>query len=120
MKTELEGFRVKSDQHAKAHEWLNFLTVNKAAFLETLPAERMMVESVFSVNIGDDLYFCWYSIQGDNTRPVEDSENDLDRKHVAYWEACIDESVPSLKFQHAVDYIPQTLVTEMTQLYPDA
>ncbi|MCF6418479.1 DUF6176 family protein [Furfurilactobacillus milii] len=117
MKTELEGFRVKSDKHVEAQEWLKFLADNRQAFLATLPAEKMLVESVFSTMIGNDLYLCWYSIQGDNPRPVEDSESELDKRHVAYWEDCIDESVPSLKFDHVVNYVPDELMQKMSRLY---
>ena len=32
----------------------------------------------------------WYSIQGENGNVVEDSESYIDKKHLKYWEECID------------------------------
>lgn len=99
MTIELEGFAVKPDKLAVAHEWLAFLREHTAAVNKTLVPEHLSREQIFSVTIGSRLYLCWYS---DAFAPAEQavtaSQDPIDQQHVRYWHECIDESVPSLKF----------------------
>ncbi|GEK29614.1 DUF6176 family protein [Furfurilactobacillus siliginis] len=117
MQTELMGFPVKLGKEETAMEWMTFLKAHQQDFLKTLPDEQMMVESIFTTTISGKMYLCWYSIQGENPRRVEDSDNELDRKHVAYWEDCIDEQQPPLRFKHIVNYVPTELTNTMSELY---
>ena len=35
-------------------------------------------------------YFYWYSVQGEGGNAVEESESYIDKKHIEYWDECID------------------------------
>lgn len=96
---ELEGFPVIQGREAVAHEWMNFLQDHQAAVIETLPAEHMRVESLFSTTINGRLYLFWYSLQSAKGADVSTSTSWVDQQHVAYWRQCIDEGRPSLKMK---------------------
>ncbi|WP_125703453.1 DUF6176 family protein [Lacticaseibacillus daqingensis] len=98
MTIELEGFAVYPDQIAKAHEWMAFLRTNQAAVDRTLGPEHLQSESLFSATIGGRFYLFWYSEQTAPGQNVAASTDPIDVQHVAYWQACIDESVPPLQF----------------------
>lgn len=97
---ELEGFAVIAGQEPVAAEWMAFLRTNQAAVNQTLVPEQLREELIFSTELNGRLYLCWYAnAMGEPAQAVSDSANPVDQKHVAYWRACIDESVPSLRFK---------------------
>ena len=55
MTIELEGFAVKPDKLAVAHEWLAFLREHTTAVNKTLVPEHLSREQIFSVTIGSRL-----------------------------------------------------------------
>ncbi|KRL41657.1 hypothetical protein FD45_GL000499 [Liquorilactobacillus nagelii DSM 13675] len=96
---ELEGFPVKKGQEAKAQEWMTFLRQNQTQVSATLVAEKLLLEQIFSLQLDDRLYLCWYSHQDGIGLPVSESSNPIDQQHVKYWQECIDEQMPALKFK---------------------
>jgi len=40
----------------------------------------------------DEEYLYWYSIQGENGIRVEESDSWIDKKHLEYWDECIDKN----------------------------
>lgn len=106
MIVELEGFAVYPEKRQRAHEWLAFLKNNQAKVNQTLIAENMQLEHIFSITLNDTLYLCWYSNQTAPSRPVEESTDPIDRKHLAFWDECIDANKPSLKFKLENTFMP--------------
>ncbi|WP_346846109.1 DUF6176 family protein [uncultured Rothia sp.] len=92
MKIELVRFRVKPGKDALVDEWINFLNNNMDAVKETLEPELMYVETIFSESMNGKNYLYWYSVQGesDARQEVHNSEHWLDKKHLFYWNECID------------------------------
>lgn len=75
MRAELTRFRVLPGHSAVVEEWMAFLRRHEAAVRETLPAEKMHVESVFTETVDGVQYLYWYSVQGEGgaswrTRPT--------------------------------------------------
>ncbi|WP_278952896.1 DUF6176 family protein [Lactobacillus apis] len=88
---ELTRFRIKKSKEQRAEEWMKFLNDHHADTVATMAGEKMYVETVFKEENSDGhMYFYWYSIQGENGNVVEDSESYIDKKHLKYWEECID------------------------------
>ncbi|WP_278954634.1 DUF6176 family protein [Lactobacillus apis] len=88
---ELTRFRIKKGKEQRAEEWMKFLNDHHADTVATMAGEKMYVETVFKEENADGyMYFYWYSIQGENGNAVEDSESYIDKKHLKYWEECID------------------------------
>ena len=90
-KVELTRFRIKKGKEAKAQEWMDFLNEHHADTVATMAGEKMYVESVFKEKNPDGYtYFYWYSVQGEGGNAVEESESYIDKKHIEYWDECID------------------------------
>lgn len=106
MNVELTRFRVKEGKSAKVEEWLAFLNDNMKDVLVTLEGERMYVETIFHEVLDGHEYLYWYSIQGEGGQDVESSSHWIDEKHMAYWNECIDSSVPGVDLTPAVIMIP--------------
>ena len=103
---ELTRFRIKKGKEEKAQEWMNFLNEHHVDTVKTMAAEKMYVETVFSEKNEDGYtYFYWYSVQGENGQNVEESESYIDKKHIEYWDECIDSTY------HPVDMkVQQSLI----------
>lgn len=103
---ELIRFRIKKGKEKKAQEWMNFLNEHHVDTVKTMAAEKMYVETVFSEKKEDGYtYFYWYSVQGENGQNVEESESYIDKKHIEYWDECIDSTY------HPVDMkVQQSLI----------
>lgn len=92
-KIELTRFRIKKGKEGKAQEWMDFLNQHHEDTVATMANEKMYVENVFKEENPDGYtYFYWYSIQGEDGQAVEESESYIDKKHIEYWDECIDES----------------------------
>ncbi|GAA2953107.1 MULTISPECIES: DUF6176 family protein [Lactobacillus] len=90
-KVELTRFRIKKGKEVKAQEWMNFLNEHHSDTVATMAGEKMYVESVFKEENPDGYtYFYWYSVQGEGGNAVEESESYIDKKHIEYWDECID------------------------------
>lgn len=73
----------------------------------------MYVETIFRENLNGDEYLYWYSIQGEGGQAVEESENWIDKKHLQYWQECIDESFKPIDLKTEVVMIPEKVRTSM-------
>lgn len=102
---ELSRFKVKLNKSEKVTEWLEFLNKNIKDVLLTLDNEKMYIETIFREISDEGEYLYWYSIQGNNHSNVEDSESYIDKKHIEYWNECIDESFKNTKIVTSVHMI---------------
>ncbi|MCM3454929.1 DUF6176 family protein [Heyndrickxia oleronia] len=113
MNVELTRFRVKKGKSEQVNEWLRFLNEHMKDVLITLEDEKMYVETIFRENLNGDEYLYWYSIQGEGGQEVEESENWIDKKHLHYWQECIDESFKPIDLKTEVVMIPEKVRTSM-------
>lgn len=106
LKIELSRFRVKEGKSKKVDEWMAFLNENMEDTLLTLEGEKMFVESIHREKVEGKEYLYWYMIQGEGGIDVRDSDSYIDRKHLEYWEECIDEAYEEEFIRSEVVMIP--------------
>lgn len=106
MNVELTRFRVKQGMSQKVDEWLAFLNEHMEDVLVTLEGEKMHVETIFRETLSGEEYLYWYSVQGENGQSVEESEHWIDKKHLEYWDACIDPDFRPVDLKTEVVMIP--------------
>lgn len=110
---ELTRFKVKKRKSKVVDEWLSFLNDNMNETLLTLEAEKMYVETIFREVLNGDEYLYWYSVQGIGGQEVEDSESFIDKKHLEYWEECIDTDFKAVDLKTEVVMIPNQIRKHM-------
>ena len=91
MKVELSRFRVKPDKSERVDEWLQMLNRHMSEALKTFDREQMKLEVIFREIIDGSEYLYWFSIQGEEGEPVATSPFEVDKKHIAFWNECIDD-----------------------------
>lgn len=106
IKTELMTFIVKPGKEARAEEWMRVLIERQAECVATLEREKMHYESIFRCERNGHLYLSWYSVQSEGAPPVRGSLHPIDEVHLAFWDECIDRSVPPETFEHVVSFVP--------------
>ncbi|MDT2814619.1 DUF6176 family protein [Vagococcus carniphilus] len=113
MNVELTRFKVKEGKSKIVDEWLLFLNENMKETLITLEKEKMYVETIFREVLNGDEYLYWYSVQGENGQEVEESEHWIDKKHLDYWEECIDKNFKPIDLSTEVVMIPENIKKSM-------
>jgi len=113
MNVELTRFKVKKGKSEKVDEWLNFLNDNLKHVLVTLEGERMYVETIFREHLNGDEYLYWYSIQGLGGKEVSESEHWIDKKHIEFWNECIEETFKPVDLKAEVIMIPEKVKNSM-------
>lgn len=113
MNVELTRFKVKAGKTEKVDEWLAFLNENMKDVLVTLEGEKMYVETIFREILNGHEYLYWYSVQGEGGQDVEESEHWIDKKHLAYWDECIDSSERPVDLETEVVMIPDVVRNAM-------
>lgn len=81
--------------------------------LVTLEGEKMYVETIFREHINGEEYLYWYSVQGLGGQEVQDSNHWIDKKHIEYWEECIDETFKPVDLKTEVVMIPEKIRKSM-------
>ncbi|MDX8046829.1 DUF6176 family protein [Gracilibacillus sp. S3-1-1] len=109
MNVELTRFRVKKGKSKLVDEWMKFLNDNMQDVLLTLEDERMYVETIFRETLDGEEYLYWYSVQGDGGQEVEESNHWVDKKHVEFWEQCIDSTFSPVDLSTEVVMIPEKM-----------
>ncbi|GGH73646.1 hypothetical protein JOD43_000111 [Pullulanibacillus pueri] len=109
VKVELSKFKVKSGKAKRVDEWMHFLNEHMEDVLLTLKDEKMHVETIFRECHEGQEYLYWYSIQGEGGVSVEDSQHDVDKKHLEFWAECIDESGSPIDMETEVVMIPDNI-----------
>lgn len=113
LNVELTRFRVKKGKTEKVDEWIKFLNENMKDVLITLEGEKMFVETIFREHLNGDEYLYWYSVQGEGGQEVEQSNHWIDKKHLEYWDECIDETFRPVDLQIEVVMIPEKVRNNM-------
>lgn len=110
LNVELTRFKVKAGKSEKVTEWLMFLNEHMSEVLLTLADEKMYVETIFREKNESGEYLYWYSIQGEGGISVESSSHEVDKKHIEYWEECIDESIKPMNMSTEVVMIDHQIM----------
>jgi len=113
MNIELTRFKVKKGKSERVDEWLRFLNENMKDVLVTLEGEKMYIETIFREHLNGDDYLYWYSVQGVGGQEVQNSNHWIDKKHIEYWEECIDETFKPVDFKTEVVMIPEKIRKSM-------
>ena len=113
MNVELTRFRVKKGKSEKVDEWVKFLNDNMKGVLITLEGEKMYVETIFREYLDGDEFLYWYSLKGEGGNEVEDSEHWIDKKHLEFWDECIDETFKPIDLKPEVIMIPEKVRESM-------
>lgn len=110
---ELTRFKVKEGKSKLVDEWLLFLNENMSETLITLEKEKMYVETIFRETFNGEEYLYWYSVQGEGGQEVEESDHWIDKKHLEYWEECIDKNFKPIDLKTEVVMIPNNIKKHM-------
>ncbi|WP_404427402.1 DUF6176 family protein [Ureibacillus chungkukjangi] len=113
MNIECTRFRVKQGKTMKVNEWLAFLNEHLDDVLVTLEGEKMFVETIFREVLNGDEFLYWYSVQGTGGVDVEASEHWIDKKHLEYWDECIDKTYRPVDLKIEVVMIPNKVKASM-------
>ncbi|WP_404461790.1 DUF6176 family protein [Sutcliffiella horikoshii] len=113
MNVELTRFRVKEGKSDRVDEWLKFLNDNMKDVLVTLEGENMYVETIFRENLNGEEFLYWYSVQGEGGQEVDQSEHWLDKKHLEFWNECIDATFKPIDLKPEVIMIHQKVRNSM-------
>lgn len=113
MNVELTRFKVKEGKTKKVEKWLKFLNENMKDVLITLEGEKMYVETIFRETVNDTEYLYWYSVQGKHGQDVEESDHWIDKKHLEYWDECIDPTFKPDDLKTEVVMIPEKVKAVM-------
>ncbi len=73
----------------------------------------MFVETILRETLNGEEFLYWYSVQGEGGQGVEKSENWIDKKHIEFWNECIDETVKPVDLKTEVVMIPQKVKDSM-------
>ncbi|MFB7637952.1 DUF6176 family protein [Peribacillus butanolivorans] len=113
LKVELTRFKVKPGKTAVVDQWMKLLNDNMSSVLLTLNDEKMYVETIFREEIEGIEYLYWYSVQGDGGIEVQDSDHEIDKKHLEYWEECIDNDFRPVDLKTEVIMIQDSVLSTM-------
>lgn len=113
MNVELTRFKVQKGKSARVDDWMLFLNKHMKEVLLTLVDEKMYVETIFRERVGDTEYLYWYSVQGHGGVEVQDSQHEVDRKHLEFWNECIDENEIPVNMKTEVVMIQESISCRM-------
>jgi hypothetical protein len=120
MKVELSRFHVKPGKSARVDEWLAMLNANMDQVVQTLEREQMKLEVIFREVIDGEEYLYWFSVQGEGAEAVSTSPFDVDQKHLAFHEECIDHDYGMRDAQAQVIMVPDQIAQVMGWTTPSA
>lgn len=87
---ELSRFKVKQGKMEAVEQWMAFLNEHMDHVLLTLNDEKMFVETIFKEEKDGEAYLYWYSVQREGGIELENSSHEVDKKHMEFWNDCID------------------------------
>ncbi|EIM06264.1 hypothetical protein A1A1_11897 [Planococcus antarcticus DSM 14505] len=113
MTSEPSRFKVKKGKAEVVEQWMNFLNEHMDKVLLTLNDEKMFVETIFKEEINGAVYLYWYSVQGEGGAELENSEHEVDKKHMEFWNECIDLSYQPVDIEPKVVMIQEKVKDAM-------
>ncbi len=113
MKVEATRFRVKSGKSQQVDRWLEMLKGRMPEVLQTLDREKMYAEVIFREKIKGEDFLYWFSFQGEGGELVSTSPYDVDKKHIEFWNECIDREFGKEELNPEVVMIPGRILALM-------
>ena len=113
MRVELTRVRVKEGKSARVDDWLKMLNDNMDEVIQTLDREQMKVEVIFREMIDGEEYLYWFSVQGEAGEDVNTSLFEVDRKHLAFHQECIDHQYGAHDAQPQVVMVPPNIARSL-------
>ncbi len=113
--TEFVSFPIKPGKEARAREWMEMLRQHQADCVKTLDREAMHFESIFRSTVQGVTYLSWFSVQGAAGAHPASSPFAVDKLHLAFWEECVDRSLPPLQFEHVISFIPPSVMAAIEE-----
>lgn len=110
---ELSRFKVKQGKMEAVEQWMDFLNEHIDHMLLTLDDEKMFVETIFKEERAGETYLYWYSVQGEGGTELEDSSHEVDKRHMAFWNECIDSAYDSVDMEPQVVMIQENIRAAM-------
>ncbi|MBL8102520.1 MAG: hypothetical protein JNM02_08335 [Anaerolineales bacterium] len=120
MKVELSRFRVKAGKSTRVDEWLKMLNDNMSEVIQTLDREQMKIEVIFREMIDGEEYLYWFEVHGEAGELVITSPFELDHKHIAFHDECIDHTYGAHESQPQVVMVPADIAQAMGWENPSA
>lgn len=118
MKVELSRFKVKQGKSDRVDEWLKMLNENMEDVVQALDREEMKLEVIFREIIEGQEYLYWFSVQGESGEMADTSPFEIDKKHLAFHEECIDQSYGMRDAQAQVILVPRKVAAAMSWTNP--
>src|SRR5699024_1060386 len=109
MRVELTKYRVKEGKSELVDEWIEYMHNHMDDVLMNLEGEKMFVETIFREAFNDVEYLYWYSVQDVETTEQEVNADELDQKHIEYWEQCIDKTFRPEDMKAEIVMIPKKI-----------
>jgi len=113
MKVELTRFRVNAGKSEQVRRWLEMLNNRMPEVLQTLDREKMYVEVIFREEKNGEEFLYWFSVQGEGGDLCTTSPYDVDKKHLEFWQECIDREFGKEELKPEVVMIPARILALM-------
>ena len=113
MKVELSRFQVRKGKSSRVDEWLKMLNENMSDVIQALDREEMKLEVIFREVIDGKEYLSWFSVQGEAGEMADTSPFELDKKHLAFHEECIEHEYGMHDAQAQVIMVPKLVADAM-------
>lgn len=94
---------------------MKLLNENMRNVLLTLNDEKMYVETIFREELDGNEYLYWYSVQGEGGVDVKESNHEIDKLHLQYWEECIDKEFRPVDLKTEVVMIQEAVLAAMKE-----
>ncbi|MDP5274974.1 DUF6176 family protein [Chengkuizengella axinellae] len=119
MKVRLNKYRIKSGKTERVDEWMEFLNQNMDKVLLILKNENLHIETMFREKSDEGEYLYWYAVQGESepdatlTEDEITKKNEIIKKHMEYWEECIDQEYQATPIVTDVVMVPENIEKNM-------
>ena len=113
VKVELSRFKVKKGKADRVDEWMELLNNNMGELIQSLDREKMQIEVIFREIISGEEYLYWFSVQGDSGEMADTSPFELDKRHLAFHDECVDHSYGMRDAQAQVIMVPEKVAKAM-------
>lgn len=113
MKVELSKFRVREGKSERVDEWIEYMHEHMDDVLLNLEGEKMYVETIFRESFNDVEYLYWYSVQDDTDSSTANDDLVIDKKHLQFFEECIDKRFRPEDMKAEIVMIPNRIRSAM-------
>ncbi|NDI35075.1 DUF6176 family protein [Chengkuizengella sediminis] len=119
MNVRLNKYRIKDGKTKRVDEWMELLNQNMDKVLLILKNENLYIETMFREKSDEGEYLYWYAVQGNGEIDIELTEdevskkNEMIKKHMEFWEECIDQEHQSASITTDVVMVSENIRKSM-------